>query len=90
MVIEARLDVDLKTFLNLQLLAGDSDPEKLRSAFSLFGDEILESWNLTDEDGTVLSADAKGFLSLPPILGTAILSAWTSAVSVPGEVSAST
>ena len=87
--VETRLDVDLKTFLDLQLLAGNADPEHLRAAFSMFGDEILENWNLEDEDGRVLTADAKGFLSLPPSLGTAILGAWTEAATTAGEASAS-
>tara|TARA_R100000049_G_C1904112_1_gene53281 strand:- start:382 stop:753 length:372 start_codon:yes stop_codon:yes gene_type:complete len=92
MHIETRLDVDLRTFLDLQTLAGgaDADPDGLRAAFRMFGDEILETWNLQDEDGTELTADADGFLSLPPALGTAILGAWTAAATVPGEVSAST
>ena len=92
MHIEARLDVDLRTFLDLQTLAGgaDSDPEGLRSAFQMFGDEILESWNLQDEDGTVLPPNAAGFLSLPPTLGTAILGAWTESATTAGEASAST
>ena len=89
--IEARLDVDLKTFLDLQSLAGasDSDPDDLRAAFSMFGDEILDSWNLEDEDGRVLPADADGFLSLPPALATKVLGAWTEAATTPGEDSAS-
>jgi len=89
--IEARLDVDLKTFLDLQQLAGQSDnnPAGLREAFTMFGEQILESWNLRDDDGTVLSPDAMGFLALPPALGTAILGAWSEAVSTAGEALAS-
>ena len=89
--IEARLDVDLRTFLDLQQLAGgsDNDPDKLRQAFSMFGDEILDTWNLQDEDGEVLTPDAEGFLSLPPSLGTAILGAWSEAATTAGEASAS-
>ena len=89
--IEARLDVDLRTFLDLQLLAGgvDAKAEDLKQAFIMFGDKILESWNLVDEDGTELSADASGFLSLPPTLGTLILGAWTNAATSVGEASAS-
>ena len=87
MHIEARLDVDLRTFLDLQSLAGgaESNPEDLRSAFSMFGDDILSSWNLEDEDGTVLPADAEGFLALPPALATKVLGAWTDAATTPGE-----
>jgi hypothetical protein len=89
--IEARLDVDLRTFLDLQQLAGQSEnnPEDLRDAFRMFGDQILDTWNLQDEDGTVLPADAEGFLCLPPALGTAILGAWSEAATTAGEASAS-
>ena len=89
--IEARLDVDLRTFLDLQQLAGASDnnPDDLRAAVSMFGNEILASWNLEDEDGTVLPADAAGFLALPPTLATKVLGAWTEAATTPGEASAS-
>ena len=89
--IEARLDVDLRTFLDLQQLAGASDnnPEGLRAAFTMFGDEILDAWTLQDADGRVLTADAAGFLSLPPALGTAILGAWSEAATTAGEALAS-
>ena len=89
--IEAKLDVNLRTFLDLQVLAGsgEANAEDLRSAFTMFGDEILESWNVKDEDGTDLKADASGFLTLPPSLGTAILKAWSEAASTSGEELAS-
>jgi len=85
--IEAKLDVDLRTFLDLQQLASQSEnnPEGLRAAFTMFGNQILDSWNLQDEDGTVLTANAEGFLSLPPALGTAILGAWSEAATSAGE-----
>jgi hypothetical protein len=93
MRIEARLDVDIGTFLDLQELAGvgasNTNPESLRAAFTMFGDDILSSWNLQDEDGTVLTADAAGFLALPPSLGSAILGSWSEAVTSSGEASAS-
>ena len=89
--IEARLDVDLRTFLDLQMLAGsgEANAHDLKEAFTMFGNEILESWNLEEEDGTPLPADAAGFLTLPPFLGTAILTAWSDAASTSGEVLAS-
>ena len=91
MHIEARLDIDLRTFLDLQALGAniDNKPENLREAFSMFGDEVLLSWNLQDEEGVVLSPDSAGFLTLPPALGTAILGAWSETVTTSGEVSAS-
>jgi hypothetical protein len=61
----------------------------MKAAFEMFGSQILEAWNIQDEDGTTLPANADGFLSLPPSLGTAILGAWSEAVTTAGEVSAS-
>ena len=61
--LEAKLDVNLETFLNLQTLANstENEPENLRQAFRMFGDQILTSWNLQDEDGSNLPAAAEGF-----------------------------
>ena len=88
--IEARLDVDMRTFFELQALASDqSAPGNMQAAFEMFATQILESWNIQDEDGTTLPANAAGFLSLPPNLGTAILGAWSTAVTSSGEASAS-
>jgi hypothetical protein len=87
MVVEARLDVDMRTFFELQTLASDdAAPGSMVAAFEMFATEILESWNIQDEDGTTLPADAVGFMALPPTLGTAILGAWSEAVTSAGEV----
>ena len=88
MVVEARLDVDMRTFFELQTLATDnSTPGNMEAAFAMFATQILESWNIQDEDGTTVPADADGFM--PPSLGTAILGAWSEAVTSAGEASAS-
>ena len=90
MVVEARLDVDMRTFFELQTLATDNTtPGNMEAAFSMFATQILESWNIQDEDGTTVPADADGFMSLPPTLGTAILGAWSEAVTSAGEALAS-
>ena len=90
MFIETRLDVDIRTFFELQALASDdSGTGNMKAAFEMFGSQILEAWNIQDEDGTTLPADAVGFMALPPTLGTAILGAWSEAVTSAGEASAS-
>jgi len=90
MFIEARLDVDMRTFFELQALAGDdASTGNMKAAFEMFGSQILEGWNIQDEDGSTLPPDADGFLSLPPNLGTAILGAWSEAVTSAGEALAS-
>lgn len=91
MRIEAKLDVDLRTFLDLQMLAGsgDANASDLKDAFIMFGDKILEGWNLEDEEGNPVPADADGFLTLPPSVCTAVLGAWSNAASSAGEASPS-
>ena len=80
-----KLDVSVSVFLELQALARTEEPAELKSAFNKFGQEILLSWNMQDEDGQTISADADGFLSLPPAIATEILKAWSEAVGGTGE-----
>ena len=91
-ITKIMVDADMKLYQSIPIIDGFFSLTYVRNtgaAFSMFGDQILDSWNLQDEDGTVLTADAEGFLSLPPALGTAILGAWSEAATTPGEVSAS-
>jgi hypothetical protein len=65
--------------------SGDANASDLKDAFIMFGDRILEAWNLEDEDGNPVTADADGFLTLPPSVCTAVLGAWSNAASSAGE-----
>jgi hypothetical protein len=79
------LDVQMKTFFSLQDLA--SDNKSIESAYTTFGNEILESWNLETAEGKAIPATADGMLSIPPALAIALMSAWTEQVSSGGLVS---
>ncbi len=82
------LDVKMKTFFGLQDLA--SDNESIESAYTTFGNEILESWNLETADGTAIPATADGMMEIPPAIAIALMNAWTEQVSSGGLVSSAT
>mgnify|MGYP003133086332 CR=1 FL=1 len=84
--IRTKLDVDLKTYLELQALTASTDPAELTQAFTTFGDVVLNSWNLQDEDGSEVIANADGFLTIPPSFAIDILTAWSEATGSVGKV----
>ena len=79
LVVEVNADVPLSTFFDLQIMLGSADAKQMRDAFVLFGESVLSSWDLEDEDGPV-SADGDGVLALPLSLAVNILEAWTEQV----------
>ena len=86
MVIRARLDVDVKTFLDLQRLTASEDGEETKEAFLKFGNEIVLEWNLHDENAQPVEASGEGFISLPPLVCSAIIESWASTAGSVGEV----
>ena len=69
-------DVSLLTFFDLQIWLSSGDAAQMREAFVLFGNDILVSWDLEDDEGQV-EADGEGMLSLPMSLAMGILEAWS-------------
>jgi hypothetical protein len=69
-------DVSLSTFFDLQIWLSSGEAAQMREAFVLFGNDILVSWDLEDDDGQV-EADGDGVLSLPMSLAMGILEAWS-------------
>jgi hypothetical protein len=86
--ITCLLDVKMKTFFSLQDLA--SDNESIESAYTTFGNEILESWNLETASGEGIPANSEGMMSIPPSIAIAIMNAWIEQVSSGGLVSSAT
>lgn len=79
--IQCALDVDFETFFWFQKRQASEEPDEIKEALCRFADQIIQSWNLEDNDGTPLPADSAGFLKLPPAFGLLILAKWTEAVS---------
>jgi hypothetical protein len=83
--VTCKLDVKMKTFFDLQDLT--SDNASIISAYTTFGNEILESWNFENESGESIPADATGMLDIPPAIAIALMNAWTEQVSSGGMMS---
>ena len=77
--VRVNADVPLSTFFDLQIWLSSGDAKQMRDAFVLFGEKILLSWDLEDDDGQV-PADGIGVLALPLSLAMSILEAWTEQV----------
>lgn len=83
--IICRLDMPLQMMFDFERLARLSkagkeiDPEVLEQTFRRFGDEALESWNLS-VGGKPVPATAEGFLAQPPPFAMLIVSKWMETV----------
>ena len=75
-----RLDVGMGTYLTFQRLTASQEPDQLEEACRSFGDDVLSEWNLEDE-GQAIPATGDGFLMIPPALATAMIQAWSEAMS---------
>jgi len=83
--VRTKLDVDIGTFLQFQSLGNEPDAEETRFLFEKFGGDIILEWNMYDEDAKRVPATASGFMTLPPNVCVAIISAWAENVSQMGE-----
>jgi len=83
--IRTKLDVDVRTFLELQTITDNASPEDLRVAFTLFGDVIIKEWNLEDDDGHAVPASGDGLLTLPPAFCIALIGAWAEQAGTAGK-----
>ena len=84
--IRAKLDVDVKTFLDLQKISDSSDATEVSHAFTLFGNQIIKEWNIEDEDGKAVPPTGEGFMTLPPAFCTAVIGAWAETAAQSGKV----
>ena len=80
--VTCKLDVKMKTFFDLQDLT--SDNTSIVSAYTIFGDQILESWNLETAEGQKIPPTSDGMMEIPPAIAIALMNAWTEQVSSGG------
>ena len=85
--------VPFNMMLDFSEKGGSGDLKQMREAFAAFGDAILVSWNLEDEQGQPVPATGAGMLSQDPTLMNNILSRWLEVMQqpplAPGEPSES-
>ena len=73
MHVKVRSDVTLNTLFSLQTDMASGDPERMRKGISIFAGEVLSSWDITQDDGSVGPANDVGMGVLPIELATAII-----------------
>ena len=66
------------------IISGSQDDGDIETPMRTFGDHVLESWNLENEDGPI-EASGEGMMLLDADLAGAIVSAWSDEISNPTE-----
>ena len=71
--VVVRLDVPVGTFLEIQDLVAQ---EKQLLVFQIFGEQILDDWNVMTDEGKKIPADGTGMNAIPIDLANLILTQW--------------
>tara|TARA_R110000765_G_scaffold137424_4_gene236954 strand:+ start:323 stop:655 length:333 start_codon:yes stop_codon:yes gene_type:complete len=72
--VVVRLDVPLGRFLEIQDLIDDG---KQLLVFEVFGESVIDDWNLQDNEGKPLPPNGTGMKGLPIELANLILTEWS-------------
>jgi len=78
--IRAKLNVNFRYFSEIQAAISEDSTNGLRVA-ELFGDHALIDWNLEDDDGNPVPANAEGMTMIPVELVNLMVGHWAEAVS---------
>ena len=78
--IRAKLNVNFKYFSEIQAAISEDSTNGLRVA-ELFGDHALIDWNLEDDEGDPVPANAEGMTMIPVELVNLMVGHWAEAVS---------
>jgi hypothetical protein len=83
--IEVRLSVTFGQFIGLRAAAQGEDQEGMAR---LFGDNVLMTWNLEDNNGDPIPANGDGMLAIPLSLTNLVVQHWVEQVAgVPDPLS---
>jgi hypothetical protein len=77
---EVRCSINTPLGVMLEIEANMGDTETVEQGFRTFGDAILMSWSIEDEDGTPVPADSDGIMALPFTYALEVVKAWLGAV----------
>jgi hypothetical protein len=82
--VRCSLDLPLKTVLEIQKLMDSEKESESIKANTIWCDVILESWNLTDDEGIDIPANSESALALAPArLLAALITKWSELVMEP-------
>ena len=82
--VKATLDLPLKVVLDIQSLSQSDDNEDKLQANTIWCEKVLLSWNLVDDKGETIPANAESLLKgVPSRLLTALIQKWSGLVTEP-------
>ena len=82
--VRCGLDLPLKTVMKIQSLMVSEDNAESVEANTIWCDEVLESWNLTDDEGKEIPANSESALAVAPArLLAALVTKWSEFVLEP-------
>ena len=82
--VRCGLDLPLKTVMKIQSLMVSEDNAESVEANTIWCDEVLESWNLTDDEGKEIPANSESALAVAPArLLAALVTKWSEFVLAP-------
>tara|TARA_Y100000593_G_C4302384_1_gene334037 strand:- start:1976 stop:2374 length:399 start_codon:yes stop_codon:yes gene_type:complete len=82
--VKVSLDLPLKVVLDIQTLSQSEENENKLKANTIWCDKVLLSWNLVDDKGETIPANAESLLmGVPSRLLTALITKWSELVTEP-------
>jgi len=78
--IVVRLDVPVHVFMEIQDLVAS---EQQLQVFDVFGNKVIESWNLEDENGRSIEPTGKGMGEIPIQFANLIIEQWVEVATQP-------
>ena len=78
--VVVKLDVPIGLFIEIQDMVEEG---RQLDMFRAFGEKVLVSWNLDDEEGKPLPANAEGMHAITPQFGAMLIQQWAEVVANP-------
>ena len=71
--VVVRLDVPVGVFIEIQDMVANNDQLHV---FEVFGEKVLEEWNIQDDDGQAIPATSDGIQPIPLDFANLIIEQW--------------
>jgi hypothetical protein len=78
--VVVRISVPVQIFIDIQDLI--TDQQQLQ-VFDIFGEKIIESWNIQDDNGLPIEATGRGMCEIPIQLANLIVEQWVEVATQP-------
>jgi len=80
--VVVRLDVPVGVFIDIQDMVANDEQQSLQ-IFKVFGEKVLEEWNIEDDDGQTLPTNSQGMQKIPLQLANLIIEQWVEVCTQP-------